>query len=141
MFSQEWLFILPKFCLSYLSVQPFKDNCRRKFFPENRLIFCWLNILVIQFMMPIPRDIDLYLTDLNVRFEFDRDQFAGKRAFLIEGGTKLTFKDQVIRYTKDVETCETKKLFVQVMSVSVIFYKTYSSSLSTQSDVYRNKFS
>ena len=58
-----------------------------------------------------------YLTfssDLIVKYELDKDQLAGKRAFFISGASKLTEMESTVTYNRGTQNCQTKTVYVLV---------------------------
>ena len=53
-------------------------------------------------------------SDMDVKFEFDKDQLAGKRAVVDVSGTKQASKQLVITYNANIEKCTKETIYVQV---------------------------
>ncbi|XP_065053911.1 integrin alpha-8-like [Rhopilema esculentum] len=58
--------------------------------------------------------------DMDVKFEFDKDQLAGKRAIVEVSGTKQASKQLVITYNANVEKCTKEKVFIQTNANNIL---------------------
>lgn len=50
--------------------------------------------------------------DLIVKYELDKDQLAGKRAFFISGASKLSEMESTVTYNRGTQNCQTKTVYV-----------------------------